>query len=208
LNAEEFVKDSYSGNKERNYMDFQRHPWMKQLFWRTGVVVMAVLLIGLVVAGCGNKSDVSTTTGKTTITNTSTTKTAVSSTASTTKSTTTTTTATAKTTSTTTSRTVSTDPFTRLEEGMDEQGILYAKNWMSAESIGAKEGYKYETNKGTFELYLYDQGTDAYKAAVKNKGFSVGDTVFPAIIKDGLALYFYPNAKDELKTKVQGLLFP
>jgi hypothetical protein len=171
------------------------------------VAVMAVLLVGLMAAGCGKTTASSTTMVKSTI-NTSTTKTTASSTVSTTKSSTTKTTTTTKTSSTTTSKTVSNDPFTRLDDKLDELGVYFQKNWMAAEAVGAKEGYKYATYSGTFELYLYDQGSDAYKAAVKNNAMSLGDTLFPAIIKGGFALYFYPNATEELRTKIQGILFP
>lgn len=79
---------------------------------------------------------------------------------------------------------------------------------MAAEAIGAKEGYKYATRSGTFELYLYDTASVDYKEAVKNNAMSVAGTLFPAIIKDGFALYFYDNAKEELRNQVKGILFP
>jgi len=95
-----------------------------------------------------------------------------------------------------------------LDDRLDELNVYFQKTWMAAEAVGAKEGYKYATRSGTFELYLYDKGSDAYKAAVKNNAMALGDTLFPAIIKEGFALYFYPNAKAELKTQIQGILFP
>jgi len=171
---------------------------------RVLVAVISIFLVGLMLAGCGKAPADSTTTAKTTTAA----KTATSSTTSTTKSSTTKASTTTKTSSTATTKTVSNDPFTRLDDRLDELDVYFQKTWMAAEAIGAREGYKYATYSGTFELYLYDQGTDAYKAAVKNNAMALGDTLFPAIIKDGFALYFYPNAKEELKTQIQGILFP
>jgi hypothetical protein len=190
-------------------MAYLKDPRVKRVFWRAAVLVMAVILISLAMS-CGKSPDASGTTKTTKTTSAATTKTTASSTsaASKTSSTTKTTTTKTTTTKTTTTKTVSADPFTRLDDQLEELDVYFQKTWMAAEAIGAKEGYKYATYSGTFELYLYDTGSDAYKAAVKNNAIDLGGTLFPAIIKNGFALYFYPNAKAELKTQIQGILFP
>ena len=86
--------------------------------------------------------------------------------------------------------------------------VCFQKNWLAAEMIGAKEGYKYTTYSGSFELYLFDTASDAYQAAIKNKAITLSDTLFPAFIKDGFAIYFYDNATADLRTKIKGILFP
>jgi hypothetical protein len=105
-------------------------------------------------------------------------------------------------------KTVSTDPFTRLEDTLDDMDVYFHKNWLAAEMIGAKEGYKYATYSGTFELYLFDPVSDAYQAAIKNNAISLSGTLYPASIKNGFAIYFYDNATADLRTKIEGILFP
>jgi hypothetical protein len=189
-------------------MVYQRNSGMKRVLWRAGGAVILVLLVGLMSAGCGEAAATSTTTAKTTTaTSVTSTKTASSPTTTTTTSSTAKTTTTSKTISMTSTKTVSTDLFIRLDDRLEELGVYFQKKWMAAEAVGAKEGYKYATYSGTFELYLYDQGSEAYKTAVKNNAMALGDTLFPAIIKNGFALYFYPNAKEELKAQIQGILF-
>ncbi len=78
---------------------------------------------------------------------------------------------------------------------------------MYAEGVGAKEGYKYSTTKGTYEMYLYDIGSDAYKAAVKSNAMNLAGTLFPAIIRDGCALYFYPNITEIVKSQITEAYF-
>jgi hypothetical protein len=179
--------------------------WENQVVWRVSVIIIVVFLIGLTAAGCGKAPETSTA---------PTTKTAVATSSTTTQTTTSTSTKTTVITPTviattsTPTKTISADPFTRLDDTLDDMDIYFQKTWMAAEAIGAKEGYKYATYSGTFELYLYDIGSDAYKTAVNNNAMSLGDTLFPAIIKDGFALYFYDNAKEELRTKIKGILFP
>lgn len=186
---------------------------MKQVLWRVSVIIIVVCLIGLAVAGCGKAPATSTTTTTTTAAATSsaitktTTSASTKTTVSTPKATTTTSITTTKTHTPTPTKTVSNDPFTRLDDNLDDMDIYFQKTWMAAEAIGAKEGYKYATYSGTFELYLYDIGSDAYQTAIKNNAMSLGDTLFPAIIKDGFALFFYDNAKEELRTKIKGILF-
>jgi len=97
--------------------------------------------------------------------------------------------------------------FLLLERALDTQDVYFEKNWMYAEAVGALEGYKYATRSGTFELYLYDTSSDAYKTALKNQAMLLSGTSFPAIVKDGVALYFYPNAKESLQTTVKAILF-
>jgi hypothetical protein len=105
-------------------------------------------------------------------------------------------------------KTVSTDPFTRLEDTLDEMDVYFQKNWLAAEMIGAKEGYKYDTYSGTFELYLFDTASDAYQTAIKNNAISLSGTLYPASIKNGFAIYYYDNATADLRTKIEGILFP
>jgi hypothetical protein len=175
-------------------------------------VVTIVFILGYAATGCGKGTATSTSPTKTSaIPPKTSTATQVAGTTSTTQSLTKTplsTTTKTTTTTLTTQKTVSTDPFIRLDESLDDRDIFFQKTWMAAEAIGAKEGYKYATRSGTFELYLYDKESDAYKAAVKNNGISVGNTLFPAYIKDGFALYFYDNAKEELRTTIKEIVIP
>ena len=85
--------------------------------------------------------------------------------------------------------------------------IYYEKKWMYAEAIGAKEGYKYSTTKGTYELYLFDTGSAAYKEAVKNNALNLSGTLFPATVRNGYALYFYPNVTENVKNQITEAFF-
>jgi len=205
----------------------------KQSLW----ILMNIMIIAVVafsVIGCGGTADVpattaGTTTGAattrtgTTSANATKTSTTIKETKTTTAKTTTAKTTTAKTTTTkttttraTTTRTTTTttegsfdsSPFTKMEGILDDLGIvLYEKKWMYAEAIGAKEGYQYSTKSGTFELYLYDIGSEAYAKALKNKSHGCGWNSIPAIIDDGCALYFYNNVPETVKAKITAAFF-
>jgi hypothetical protein len=54
---------------------------------------------------------------------------------------------------------------------------------------------------------LYDKESEAHKLAVTNNAMALCGTLFPTVIKDGFALYFYGKAKEELKTQIQVILF-
>jgi len=177
---------------------------MKQVFLSICMIVTAVFMFGYTAAGCNKGPATSITPTETAVAKSAVTtqsemkpaaKTSVSKIQETT-----TATMTAK-------ETVSDDPFIRLDDTLDDMNIYFQKTWMAAEAIGSKEGYKYATRNGTFELYLYDVESDAYKAAIKNNAIALGDTLFPAFIKDGFALYFYDNATEELRTKIKVILF-
>ena len=105
----------------------------KQVSLSICLIVTAVFMIGCTAAGCSKGSATSTTS----------TKTAVATSATTTKSETQPTTKTSvsttkATTTTTTVKTISTDPFTRLEDTLDDMDVYFEKKWMAAEMIGAK----------------------------------------------------------------------
>jgi hypothetical protein len=89
-----------------------------------------------------------------------------------------------------------------MDKVLKDLGINYEKKWMYAEAVGAKEGFKYSTTSGTYEMYLYDTGSAAYSAAVKNKAMDLSGTLFPATIRDGYALYFYPNVTEKVKSQI------
>ena len=55
--------------------------------------------------------------------------------------------------------------------------------------IGAKDGKAY--NNGELEIYLFDESSDSYKAAIDGSGFAKADAY-----KDGIVLIF-PNKKDQ-----------
>ena len=97
--------------------------------------------------------------------------------------------------------------FIEFDKKLKDSGTYYQKTWMAAQGIGAKEGYKYDTRSGTFELYLFDTNSDAYKKAVKDNAITLGGTLYPALIKNGLALYFYDNATADLRSQINGMLF-
>ena len=175
----------------------------KQVSLSICLIVTAVFMIGCTAAGCSKGPATSITSTKTAVATSATT--AKSETQPTNKTSVSTTKAT---TTTTTVKTVSTDPFTRLEDTLDDMDVYFEKKWMAAEMIGAKEGYKYATYSGTFELYLFDTVSDAYQAAIKNNAISLSGTLYPAYIKNGFAIYFYDNATSDLKTKIKGILFP
>ena len=78
---------------------------------------------------------------------------------------------------------------------------------MYAEAVGAKEGYKYPTTKGTFELYLYDTGSEAYKKALRDNAMDLSGTLFPATVKNGFALYFYPNVPENVRNDITKAFF-
>ena len=175
----------------------------KQVLWSICVIVTAVFIIGCTAAGCSKGPATSITSTKTTV------ATSVTTTKSETQPTTKTSVSTTQvTTTTTTGKTVSNDPFTRMEDTLDDMDVYFQKNWTAAEMIGAKEGYKYATYSGTFELYLFDTASDAYQAAIKNNAITLSGTLYPAFIKNGFAIYFYDNATADLRTKIKGILFP
>jgi hypothetical protein len=186
--------------------------------------IMIIAVVAFSVIGCGGTADIPATTAGTTTgaattrtgttsanaTKTSTTikETKTTTAKTTTTKTTTTRATTTRTTTTTTEGSFDSSPFTKMEGILDDLGIvLYEKKWMYAEAIGAKEGYQYSTKSGTFELYLYDIGSEAYAKALKNKAMDVGGTLFPAIIDDGCALYFYNNVPETVKTKITAAFF-
>jgi len=177
---------------------------MKQVWLAIGVIVIAVFMISFAAAGCEKGPAISITpTKNTAATGAAATKSETGPAATTPVSTT----PGIKTATMTAEETISDDPFIRLDDTLDDMDIYFQKTWMAAEAIGAREGYKYATRSGTFELYLYDTGSDAYQAAVENDAISLGDTLFPAFIQDGFALYFYGNATEDLRAKIKGILF-
>jgi hypothetical protein len=185
--------------------------------------VIVSIMIAFIAVGCGNTSGTSVTTKTNATQNAATSR--VTTTSATTTKTTTTSVATTKTTTTlvlttaagTTIKTTvtpsltqgspSTDPFVKMENALKSLGINYEKKWMYAEAIGAKEGNKYSTTKGTYEMYLYDMGSEAYKAAVTNNAMNLSGTLFPATIRAGLALYFYPNVTESVKNQILEVFF-
>jgi hypothetical protein len=179
----------------------------KQPLW----VLMNIIIIVVVafpVVGCGGTADTPATPAGTmagTTTGAATTKTE------TTLANTTQTSTTIKETETTPiiiEESIDSSPFTKMESILDDLNIVYyEKKWMFAEAIGAMEGYKYSTNSGTFELYLYDIGSEAYAAALKNNAMDVGGTLFPAVIDDGCALYFYNDVPEIVRGKITAAFF-
>lgn len=198
----------------------------KQSLWGLmNIIIIAVVAFSGI--GCGGTADTPATTAGTT-TSAATTKTGTTSANATKTSTTiqetktttaktttartttarTTTARTTTTTTTTTEESLDSSPFMKMEGILDDLGIvLYEKKWMYAEAIGAKEGYKYSTKSGTFELYLYDIGSEAYATALKNKAMDVGGTLFPAVVGDGCALYFYNDIPETVKAKITAAFF-
>ena len=99
------------------------------------------------------------------------------------------------------------DPFAKMDRVLKDLGINFERKWMYADAIGAKEGQKYSTAKGTYELYLYDINSDAYKAAVKNNAMDLSGTLFPATIKNGFALFFYDNVPAKTRSDIIDAFF-
>ena len=175
---------------------------MKRVLLSICMIITTLFIFSFTTTGCSNKSATSTTPTKTTIaTSTATTKSETQASDKTSLS------PTQVPITTTVKKTVSDNPFTRMEDTLDDQDVYFQKTWLAAELIGAKEGYKYATYSGTFELYLFDKASDAYQAATKNNAISLTGTLYPAFVKDGFAIYFYDNAKEELRTKIKGILF-
>jgi hypothetical protein len=108
---------------------------------------------------------------------------------------------------TVTEESISNDPFAKMDKVLKGLNIYYEKKWMFAEGIGAKEGYKYSTTSGTYEVYLYDISSEAYKEAVKNNAMNLSGTLFPATIDNGFALYFYPNVSEKVKNEITTAFF-
>jgi hypothetical protein len=172
----------------------------KQLLLSICTMVPIVIMIGFAAAGCDKKLSTSTTSTKTTIVSSTTTKSETQTTTKTSVS------PTQEPITTTVKKTVSDDPFIRLDDTLDDMDVYFQKTWMYAEAIGAKEGYKYATYSGTFELYLFDKESEAYQTATKNNAISVSGTLFPALIQNGFAIYFYDNATEELRTQIKSIL--
>ena len=55
--------------------------------------------------------------------------------------------------------------FAKFEEELDNKGIAYEKTIMSADMIGAVEGYAYKIEETKVELYRFDTESAAYKNA-------------------------------------------
>ena len=78
--------------------------------------------------------------------------------------------------------------FDQFEAALDEHDIPYEKLEMAAEYIGAVEGFKYKTEDGTVELYIFDKNSDTYKVAEDSQMVTmegIGD--FPARVEHGMA---------------------
>lgn len=81
--------------------------------------------------------------------------------------------------------------FEQFEDGMKAAGFnLTNKNTMWAQMCGAIEGYSYDLDNGSIEIYRYDINSDAYKDVVKNKSLFVeGVGSFPVdLINDNMVL--------------------
>lgn len=78
--------------------------------------------------------------------------------------------------------------FEQFEKGLNDNNITFEKNVMAAEMVGAVEGYKYKFDDGKFELYRFEDGSDALKQATENKSIHLeGFGSFPVEINNNLA---------------------
>ena len=182
-----------------------RRSGMKNQWLRISLIIIAIVAVSVAAAGCGKSSEPSKTTIKSSASASITAKTnKIGSTSASAAKTTPQITTIPK----STASAANNNAFGRLEDKLDAANIYFQKTWMGAQLIGAQEGYKYATRSGTFELYQYDKNSEDYKTAVINNAMSLNGTLFPAIIKDGFALYFYDNATTELRNNIKGMLFP
>lgn len=87
--------------------------------------------------------------------------------------------------------------FEKFEKILTDNGLTISETTdMAADLLGAKQGKKYKTDGGDFELYKFNTSSDAYKKAesdgvVTLEGF--GD--FNVTVKDGFALVANDNEK-------------
>lgn len=87
--------------------------------------------------------------------------------------------------------------FEKFEKILTDNGLTISETTnMAADLLGAKQGKKYKTDGGDFELYKFDTSSDEYKKAesdgvVTLEGF--GD--FNVTVKDGFALVANDNKK-------------
>ncbi len=79
--------------------------------------------------------------------------------------------------------------FEQYEAGLEAQGISFEKVQMAAEIVSAAEGMKYKIGDGAVELYLFDEGAEAYVAAEEKQALTLeGFGDFPATVENGMAL--------------------
>ena len=90
--------------------------------------------------------------------------------------------------------------FEQFEKGLNDNNITFEKTVMAAEMVGAVEGYKYKFDDGKFELYRFEDGSDALKQATENKSIHLeGFGSFPVEINNNLAgIVDVENNKDTL----------
>lgn len=78
--------------------------------------------------------------------------------------------------------------FEQFEKALNDNNIAFEKTVMAAEMVGAVEGCKYKFDNGKFELYRFENGSDALKKATENKSIHLeGIGSFPAEINNDLA---------------------
>lgn len=80
--------------------------------------------------------------------------------------------------------------FDKFEAILKDNGYTISeKTTMAAQIVGGKEGIKYETNNGSFELYRFDISSDAYKKAKENGSVTLdGFGDFPVVMNKDFIL--------------------
>ena len=79
--------------------------------------------------------------------------------------------------------------FEAFAAGLDRLGIEYEEAVMEAEIVGAVQGIRFKLSNGQIELYVFEEGSDALKAATDNKILTLeGFGAFPAKINGKYAM--------------------
>ena len=79
--------------------------------------------------------------------------------------------------------------FERFENALQNQGISFDSTQMVADLIGAKQGVKYSIGDGKIELYLFDEESEKYAAALSSQKLTLeGFGDFDAHVASGVAM--------------------
>ena len=79
--------------------------------------------------------------------------------------------------------------FEAFAAGLGRLGIDYEEVVMEAEIVGAVQGMKFKLSDGQIELYRFEEGSDALKAATDNKVLTLeGFGAFPAEVNGEYAM--------------------
>lgn len=97
------------------------------------------------------------------------------------------------------------DWFTRFEAGLDEKNIKYSsKTSIDGTTIGAKEGYRYQTDNGNIDVYRFEDGDD-FNKILQNKKVSFNGTDYQNVEVNDHYVIVSQDVKDDVLDIFRGL---